>query len=62
MNLVGRLQEPWEVRAPLLSEKELLDLISSLLPIGEENAAQLGPSLIEPLQVIFGPVAAIKVE
>lgn len=35
----------------MLSEKELLDLVSSIIPIGEDNAVHLGPSLIEQLQV-----------
>ena len=45
------MQEHRRPRGPMLSEKELLDLVSSLLPIGEENAVHLGPSLIEQLQV-----------
>ena len=46
------LQQSWDKEASLLPEKELLDIISNLLPIGEENAIHLGPSLVEPLQVV----------
>ena len=45
------MQEHRRPRGPMLTEKELLDLVSSLLPIGEGNAVHLGPSLIEQLQV-----------
>lgn len=46
------LQERRKLYAPVLSEKDLVALVASLLPVGEDHAVQLESNLFESLQVI----------
>ena len=45
------MQERRTPVVPLMSEKEMIQLITSVLPAGEEHAIQLGSGAFEAVQV-----------